>query len=183
MLFNLLMTGNYTSRCPKLREIQAGIWDGLPENAVYHTVQAVKGYYRCAMLNKHCSFAILYLLCVIEKSCRNFCTENPASTVPRTWTIHRAVDNIWISGWVKVKVKWPCYRPGVAQKVGSGIALLFHYRGTRRGWVVSSTPRPHFTAGERTGIHFTGGWVGHRAGLDGRKISSLPGFDPGPSSP
>ena len=25
--------------------------------------------------------------------------------------------------------------------------------------------------------------MGHRAGLDGRKISSPPGFDPGPSSP
>jgi len=36
---------------------------------------------------------------------------------------------------------------------------------------------------ERTGTHCTGGWVGPRAGLDGRKISSLPGFDPGPSSP
>jgi len=33
----------------------------------------------------------------------------------------------------------------VAQRVGRGIALLFHDRGTRRGWVVSSTPRPHFT--------------------------------------
>jgi len=30
----------------------------------------------------------------------------------------------------------------VAQRVGRGIALLFHDRGTRR---VSSTPRPHFT--------------------------------------
>ena len=36
---------------------------------------------------------------------------------------------------------------------------------------------------ERPGTHFTGGWVGPRAGLDGRKISSPPGFDPGPSSP
>ena len=27
-------------------------------------------------------------------------------------------------------------------------ALLFHDRGTRRGWVVSSTPRPHFTPGQ-----------------------------------
>jgi len=36
---------------------------------------------------------------------------------------------------------------------------------------------------ERSGIHCTGGWVGPRAGLDGRKISSPPGFDPGPSSP
>ena len=35
---------------------------------------------------------------------------------------------------------------------------------------------------ERHGTHFTGGWVGPRAGLDGRKISSPPGFDPGPSS-
>jgi len=36
----------------------------------------------------------------------------------------------------------------VAQTVGTGIALLFHDRGTRRGWVVSSTPRPHFTPGK-----------------------------------
>jgi len=40
------------------------------------------------------------------------------------------------------------YRPGVAQRVGRGIALLFHDRSTRRGWVVSSTPRPHFTPGK-----------------------------------
>ena len=40
------------------------------------------------------------------------------------------------------------YRPGVAQRVGRGIALLFLDRGTRRGWVVSSTPRPHFTPGK-----------------------------------
>ena len=31
---------------------------------------------------------------------------------------------------------------------------------------------------ERPGTHFTGGWVRPRAGLDGRKISSPPGFDP-----
>ena len=36
---------------------------------------------------------------------------------------------------------------------------------------------------ERPGTHFTGGWVGSRAGLDGRKISSPPGFDPATSSP
>ena len=51
------------------------------------------------------------------------------------------------------------------------ITLLFHYRGTRRGWVVSTTPRPHFTPRERQDTHFTGGWVGPRAGLDGRNIS------------
>jgi len=38
--------------------------------------------------------------------------------------------------------------PGVAQRVGRGIALLFHDHDTRRGWVVSSTPRPYFTSGE-----------------------------------
>jgi len=45
----------------------------------------------------------------------------------------------------KVKVKWSRYSPGVAQRVGRVIALLFHDRGTRSGWVVSSTPRPNFT--------------------------------------
>jgi len=44
--------------------------------------------------------------------------------------------------------KWSRYRSGVAQRVGRGIALLFHDHGTRRGWVVSSTPQLHFTAGK-----------------------------------
>ena len=43
------------------------------------------------------------------------------------------------------KEKFSRYRPGVVQSLGRGIALLFHDRGCRRGWVVSSTPRPHFT--------------------------------------
>ena len=34
---------------------------------------------------------------------------------------------------LKVKVKLSRYRPGVAQSVGRGIALLFRDRGTRRG--------------------------------------------------
>jgi hypothetical protein len=42
---------------------------------------------------------------------------------------------------------------------------------------VSVTPRPRFTSGERTlGTHWTGGWVGFRAGLDSgtrRKILCL----------
>ena len=33
----------------------------------------------------------------------------------------------------------------MAQRVGRSIPLLFHDRGTRRGFEVSSTPRPHFT--------------------------------------
>ena len=35
---------------------------------------------------------------------------------------------------------------------------------------------------QRPGTHFTGGWMGPRAGLDGCKFSSSAGFDPGPSS-
>ena len=83
----------------------------------------------------------------------------------------------------KKKVKCSRYRPGVAQRVGRGIALLFHGRCTRRAWVVSSTPQPHFIPGGRPGTHFIGGWVGPRFGLDGRESSSPPGFDPGPASP
>ena len=56
--------------------------------------------------------------------------------------------------------KWSRYRPGVAQRVGTGTALLFHDRGTRRGWVVSSTPRPHFTPGkEPVPILQEAGWA------------------------
>jgi hypothetical protein len=51
------------------------------------------------------------------------------------------------------------------------------------GWLVSVTPRPRFTPGERTpGTHCTGGWVGSRAGLDtearGRILSPLSGIEP-----
>ena len=42
-------------------------------------------------------------------------------------------------------VKWSHYRPGVNQRLGRSIALLFHDCCTRRAWVVSSTPQLHFT--------------------------------------
>ena len=57
---------------------------------------------------------------------------------------------IYIYICIKVKVKFSRYRPSVAQRVGRGIALLFHDRGTRRRWVISTTPRPHFTSGKDT---------------------------------
>ena len=48
----------------------------------------------------------------------------------------------------------------MAWRVGKGTALLFHDRGTRRGWVVSSTPRPHFTPGkEPVSILQETGWA------------------------
>jgi len=62
--------------------------------------------------------------------------------------------------YMNVKVNWSRYRPGVAQRVGRGIALLFHDHGTRRGWVVSSTSRPHFTPGkEPVPILQEAGWA------------------------
>jgi len=50
----------------------------------------------------------------------------------------------------KAKIKWSRFRPGVVQRLGRGIALLFQDRDTRRGWVVSVTPLPHFTRGKET---------------------------------
>ena len=81
----------------------------------------------------------------------------------------------------KVKVKWSRYRPGVAQRVGKGIALLFHDRGTRKGWVVSSTPRPHLTPGKDSvpilqEAGWTPGpvWTGEKSRLHLDSISDRP---------
>ena len=41
--------------------------------------------------------------------------------------------HIYTKIYIYKKVKCSRYRPGVAQKVGRGIPLLFHDRGTRRG--------------------------------------------------
>ena len=48
--------------------------------------------------------------------------------------IHNSkTETTFFVGQNAVKVKLSRYRPGVAQRVGRGIALLFHDRGTRRG--------------------------------------------------
>jgi len=49
---------------------------------------------------------------------------------------------------VNEKVKWSRYTPGVAQRVGTDIALLFHDRVSTSGCVFSRTPRPHFIPGK-----------------------------------
>ena len=86
--------------------------------------------------------------------------QSPGSN---SWTVHWpfAVLIIFVKfNSLKKKVKWSLYRPGVAQRVGRRIALLFHDRGTRRGWVVSSTPRQHFTLGkDRVPILQEAGWA------------------------
>jgi hypothetical protein len=90
------------------------------------------------------------LVCVINKERIIFCV-----CVFSEWTfiIHSKKWNkvYYVSHQIKyvwantLKVKWSHYSPGVAQRVCRGLALLFHDRGTRRGWVVSGTPWPHFT--------------------------------------
>jgi hypothetical protein len=74
-------------------------------------------------------------------------------------------------------------RPRRAQMGSRRIALLILDLGARRGWVVSTTPRPLYPW-EKPGTHCTGGWVGPRAGLDVCE-KSRPHRDliPGPSSP
>ena len=47
-----------------------------------------------------------------------------------------------------VKVKWSRYRPGVAQRVGRGITLLFHHRGTRRGECSAARPGRNLPPGK-----------------------------------
>ena len=69
----------------------------------------------------------------------------------------------------------------MAQRVGRGVALLFHDRGTRRGVSGQQYTPAALYPRERPGTHFTGGCVGPKAGLDGRKFLSPPGFDPGVS--
>ena len=72
------------------------------------------------------------------------------TTLIKEFSVHSLLivwDNVIVCAW-KVKVKWSRNKSDEAQRVGRVIALLFHDRGTRRGWVVSSTPRPHFTAGK-----------------------------------
>ena len=63
-------------------------------------------------------------------------------------TIDRVNSNCNINMRKGKKVKWSLYKPVVAQRLGRSIALLFYDRGSRRGWVVSSTPRPNFTPGK-----------------------------------
>ena len=64
-----------------------------------------------------------------------------------------------------------------AHRGSRGITLLFLDHGTRRGWVVSVTPRPPFTPGKSRYPLYRR--LGDHRGRSGRvrKISPPPGFD------
>ena len=96
----------------------------------------------------------------------------------------------WHSLWYEVRTKCTLVQAltlCIGRTVHRGsrrVALLSLDHGTRSGWWVSVTPRPLFAPRERPGTHFTGGWVGPRAGLD-RWVKSCPHRDSitGPPSP
>ena len=101
-------------------------------------------------INKH-MFSVLILQPgrnVRQKLNDLFSISNYVMMLVFNFELHKSA--LWMAHHfkVKVKVKLCRYRPGVAQTVGWGITLLFHDRGTRRGWVVSSTSRRHFTPGK-----------------------------------
>jgi hypothetical protein len=65
------------------------------------------------------------------------------------------------------KVKWFLYTPWRRFGWEEVQFLLSLNLGTRKGWVVTITPRRRFTPGKRApGTRFVGGWVGPRAILD-----------------
>jgi hypothetical protein len=71
--------------------------------------------------------------------------------------------------WNLSKVKLSRYTPWRHMRWEEVQLLLILNLSTRWGWVVSVTPRPRFTPGEKTpGTHWIAGWVGPRAGLDAR---------------
>ena len=70
------------------------------------------------------------------------------------------------------KVKFSCYRPGVAQRVGRGIALLFHDRGTRRGEWSAACPGHTLPLGKtRYPLYRRLGWP---QGWSGRAENLIP---------
>jgi len=81
----------------------------------------------------------------------------------------------------KVKVKWSRCRPGVAQRVGRGIALLFHDRGTRRGEWSEARPGRTLPPEDPVPILQEAEWAPGPVWTEGK--SSPQGFDPGPSNP
>jgi len=84
---------------------------------------------------------------------------------------------------VKVKVKRNRYRPGVAQRVGRGIVLVFHDRGTRRGEWSAARPGQTLPPGKSRYPFYRR--LGGPQGRSGRAENLVPPprFDPGPSSP
>jgi hypothetical protein len=98
--------------------------------------------------------------------------------------IRHEVQVIWNHAvYHATKVKFTLLQASWPLRGGRGIDLPILNLGTRKGWVVRTTPRPLYPR-ERPGTHCTVGWVGPTAGLDVCE-KSRPHRDSihGPSSP
>ena len=84
---------------------------------------------------KTCLKSILYIFYIFVTRCASFCHSK-----------------FWICGMYMVKVTFVqalrLCTGRTAHRGSRGIAILFHDHSTRRGWVVSITPRPLFTPGK-----------------------------------
>jgi len=105
----------------------------------------------CGVLWRFSEFWRICTPMQIKSSCNNNLSVNKTIFYRRHTTCFWSLSpssGIYIYIYIYIKVRYSLYRPGVAQRVGRGVALLFHDCGPRRGWMVSSTPRPHFTPGK-----------------------------------
>jgi len=72
--------------------------------------------------------------CRYPPGCKGFHLGSNNFSFNRTRVLrHYCQECILLSKKVKVKAKFSLYRPGVAHRVGRGIAPLFHDSSTRRG--------------------------------------------------
>ena len=94
-------------------------------------------------IHSHVKFPQLRKGCKSDSWCNELLSRYEGRILVLTY---KSPDTFY--NWYIKKVKCSRYRPGVAQRLGRGIALLFHDRGTRRGWVVSSTPGRTLTPGK-----------------------------------
>jgi hypothetical protein len=106
-----------------------------------------------------------------------------AVETPCVLGILQTTGSVWIKkGKRQKKVEWSHYRPGVAQRVGRGIALLLYDHDTRRGWVVSSTPWPHFAPGkDPVPILQEAGWAPGLVWMGGKSCPHRDSFSDHPS--
>ena len=80
---------------------------------------------------------------------------------------------------IQVNLKFALEQTTKAQRGSRGSSTLSLTSALDGGWVVNATPRPLYPV-ERPGNHCIRGWMGTRAGLDGREKSrhhwdSIPG--------
>jgi len=82
----------------------------------------------CKFLRKTCKFLRDYMFSHPQ---RQYSSQSPhwETQMWHKMTSYSSCNNLF----KKVKVKFSRQRPGVAQRVSKGIAVLFHDRGTRRG--------------------------------------------------